>query len=596
MVGIKDEPNSNDELGVSPYASALAEFIRQSETPITIGVQGPWGSGKTSLLYSVWSKIEAADNTTAQIWVNSWEHSLMSSSEETLIKITNEIANKIVAFDRAKERGEKLKKITGKLLMGGLAAGAAIASGAKGADLVTEMLSDENASPIKQLKRELQASVKSVSALNTNPKTRFVIYIDDLDRIEPSDAVSLLELLKNIFSVDQCIFVLAIDYEVVVKGLSKKFGERTKQNEREYKAFFDKVIQLTFKMPMSNYNIGNYVYQLLYKTKFLKDTTIEKEELEEFFDRTISLTVQGNPRSIKRLVNSLTLMAITAEQVSDQTEKSLDVNTEKQLLFALVCLQISMPDIYALLARDPDFSSWNEDTSTENLGLLETDRKFEEILENAKSLDEFDEDWEQVLLKFSYFKGYSISEITNCSKLLGHIRELLKTHNDGNELLKSVLKRTSVTSIGNDGITSSKADIDPIIDSFWSKFYSYFGEKYPDFQLPKEEMPTKGLIPWSRFKNGYKIIFIFRKQKKFVSIKLENYKGNVSPERFKEDTAQLLKADNEFTLEIQESRKRMDAFVIKNNVDIENENAREELFEWIRNKINVLMDNSKELQ
>ena len=237
LVGIKDEPNSNDELGVVPYASALAQFIQQSETPITIGVQGPWGSGKTSLLYSIWSKIEAEDNTTAQIWVNSWEHSLMSSSEETLIKITNEIANKIVAFDKAKERGEKLRKITGKLLMGGLAAGAAIASGAKGADLIAEMLSDENASPIKQLKKELQASVESVSALNSNPKTRFVIYIDDLDRIEPSDAVSLLELLKNIFSVEQCIFVLAIDYEVVVKGLSKKFGERTKQNEREYSIF-----------------------------------------------------------------------------------------------------------------------------------------------------------------------------------------------------------------------------------------------------------------------------------------------------------------------------------------------------------------------
>ena len=40
-----------------------------------------------------------------------------------------------------------------------------------------------------------------------------------------------------------CVFVLAIDYDVVVKGLESKFGKKTEENEREFRSFFDKIIQ-----------------------------------------------------------------------------------------------------------------------------------------------------------------------------------------------------------------------------------------------------------------------------------------------------------------------------------------------------------------
>ena len=64
--------------------------------------------------------------------------------------------------------------------------------------------------------------------------TSFVIFIDDLDRLDPPVAVQVLELLKNIFDLEKCVFVLAIDYQVVVKGLKDKFGEPTEENEWEF--------------------------------------------------------------------------------------------------------------------------------------------------------------------------------------------------------------------------------------------------------------------------------------------------------------------------------------------------------------------------
>lgn len=82
-----------------------------------------------------------------------------------------------------------------------------------------------------------------------------MFFIDDLDRINPENAVQILELLKNMFEVNNCIFVLAIDYDVVVKGLKAKFGSNTGDDDRAFRSFFDKIIQMPFSMPVGAYDI-----------------------------------------------------------------------------------------------------------------------------------------------------------------------------------------------------------------------------------------------------------------------------------------------------------------------------------------------------
>ena len=223
---------------------------------------------------------------------------------------------------------------------------------------------------------------------------------------------------------------------MVIKGLSTKFGKRTTENEREYKAFFDKVIQLTFKMPMNNYDIGNYVYGLLEKTKFLTVSSSEVEPLKEYFKNVVSFTVKGNPRSIKRLVNSLTLMDYTSKEIKQKNNETIDPLLEKKLLFAMVCLQISMQDVYNLVATETNYWSWKDSTILSYLGLIETDQKFDEILANAKETEYFDDEWEQALLRFSYIKGYNIAEITDCSRLLNYLKdEILNKVNNNSEII-----------------------------------------------------------------------------------------------------------------------------------------------------------------
>ncbi len=256
MVGIVDQalgPGGQDSLEISSYHEALVDFIKQTDTPMTIGVQGEWGSGKTSLLNQIWSKLEKSndehddDHNYLQIWVNSWEHSLLCTPEECLLKIINEIITELLSADVDKNKRDAIKEGVQSLMKGALRISSSLAAGTAGAQAVDTIFNNE-ANTIKKLRQQLKEIVLEIKNLETNPFQRVVVYVDDLDRIEPKDAVKILELLKNIFNIPDCVFLLAIDYQVVVKGLEEKFGKQTSENDWEFRAFFDKIIQLPFSM------------------------------------------------------------------------------------------------------------------------------------------------------------------------------------------------------------------------------------------------------------------------------------------------------------------------------------------------------------
>lgn len=57
MTDLPLSPRGKDSLGSDNYVTALSNFVSKVETPMTISIQGPWGSGKTSFMYSMASKI-----------------------------------------------------------------------------------------------------------------------------------------------------------------------------------------------------------------------------------------------------------------------------------------------------------------------------------------------------------------------------------------------------------------------------------------------------------------------------------------------------------------------------------------------------------
>jgi len=458
-IGIVDEPNRGDQpdkLEIGRHAAALSEFIQRADTPITIGIQGEWGSGKTSLLNSIWSKLDQ-DNQYKQIWINSWENSLLCTPEEALMKIISEILDNMLDSDIDVNRKEKIKKAATGLMKGALRIGVTTALGGKAGQVTEELLGTEE-NTIKELRHQLVELSAEVRGRPSNPYQKIIVYVDDLDRIEPRDAVRILELLKNIFNVPGCVFVLAIDYQVVIKGLEGKFGKRTTENEWEFRAFFDKIIQLPFMMPMGQYNIGMYVNDLLQRIGFI-DHDIEGDVIHQIILRTIG----GNPRSLKRLINSLALIELfeEAENSSDRGDEEetsdealLTGDTRKLLLFSLVCLQIAYPEIYNLLVKKPDFRQWDDVTAFEITQRREEaeKEKFERNLKDAsESGADFDEEWEQCLYRVCYPNSRYRNRATDISRLLNFLRDDLLQEFEENlgEAIAEVLGQTSVTSVNS---------------------------------------------------------------------------------------------------------------------------------------------------
>ena len=183
-VGIIDEPvqpGEKDSLDIGRHATALSKFIASTTTPITIGIQGEWGSGKTSLINSIYHYFENKEKY-KQIWINSWESSLLSTPEESLLKIINEIIEELLTADENKSKAEQIKKSASTVFKGALRIGASAALGLKAGEVAEELLSSKENS-IKSLRNQLTNLVLEIGERKTNSFEKVIVYVDDLDRI-----------------------------------------------------------------------------------------------------------------------------------------------------------------------------------------------------------------------------------------------------------------------------------------------------------------------------------------------------------------------------------------------------------------------------
>lgn len=63
-IGYSDEPAKIDTLGIDSYYDGFKKFIENCSTPLTMAIQGDWGSGKTTALKLIEKKIDPKkDNT-----------------------------------------------------------------------------------------------------------------------------------------------------------------------------------------------------------------------------------------------------------------------------------------------------------------------------------------------------------------------------------------------------------------------------------------------------------------------------------------------------------------------------------------------------
>lgn len=342
-------PDGRDRLNVTAYYTGLASFIAECQTPMTIAVQGDWGSGKSTALKFVQAELPESVKV---IEFNTWLYSQFDLGESLVFSMAHEIIRPIA---KGSSTAKKLMRFVATMGAGVLKGGVDLAGSVTGttplASAVVESLknatySDDAPNVIAELKDIRQQFATSVQEFcEENSFDRIAILIDDLDRVDPGRAIEILESLKLFFEVPQCVFVLALDFDVVVRGVESRYGKDFKK--KKARQYFDKIIQVPFAMPVASFEVTHILKEALDRSRVIGDDRVG--ELDKYL-KLVRLSVGTNPRSIKRLLNSFELL-----QLILKSQGTPLVEAEERLpriVFALLCAQAAYPELHRQIMEE----------------------------------------------------------------------------------------------------------------------------------------------------------------------------------------------------------------------------------------------------
>lgn len=451
-------PDQSDLLGINTYKNALIKCLKNTDTPISIALQGEWGSGKTSLMNAIkYNLCQDKPTGTAPFYpvsINAWQFSLSSDSPTCIV--INILRSAILQIGEIKANTSALNKaiyILGKIGTAAMPVIETITEEAAGVlseavcgnaeagknteKAVVKSFKElfESKDPlILQLKDSIKELVDQTIGNNKDSsqckrKRGFIFFIDDLDRIDPVLSVKILELFKNIFCIDNCIFLLAIDYDVIAQGLEPKFGELTPKNENKFNSYFDKLVQLSFSMPVKSYDISTFLRDSLLKIKFFN----KKEDLYnngntkllKEFVYYAQLSVGNNPRLLKNLINSFSVVNhILYNQITKESPSTFNawtIQKSKTIVFALICIQTAFPQIYNLLSEVPNFIAWDKSLA-DDLQITITESTIPQSIQDEWIITR---EWEKILYVYSRNNGLSYNQTYNVIYIFRKIEELV---------------------------------------------------------------------------------------------------------------------------------------------------------------------------
>ena len=223
---LSDNETKVDMLNNMAIAKTIASIIRDcDERPISIGVHGDWGAGKSSILEMVESEFSANDDGIVCIKFNGWRHQGFEDAKTALMSsIISELEKNQKIADKAKETLSKLWKNINWLSVAKAAGGAifSLATGFTPAGLLIasidsvksavadkgsaeatietagQFLKDakvfENNNSVSSVFSEFQMNFDEL--LKKSEIKKLVVLIDDLDRCLPKVTIETLEAVR----------------------------------------------------------------------------------------------------------------------------------------------------------------------------------------------------------------------------------------------------------------------------------------------------------------------------------------------------------------------------------------------------------------
>lgn len=283
-----------DLLNFSLVAEAAAQLIRDSNgSPLTIGISGGWGTGKSSLVKMVGGLLgedEESKRKYVFLEFNAWLYQGFDDARQALLEA---VTDKLMAV--AKERKTVVEKVwalrqrvkwlkLGRMAMPavvGMATGATIGgpigamvgavggliNGAEGVAREAEIerataaykeLRPELAGLLKEkedesLPQEIQALRDAFAEILARLDVTLVVLVDDLDRCLPKTAITTLEAMRLLLHVPRSAFIIAADEQMIRSAVRVHFDNEDITSDL-VTSYFDKLIQVPLRVPRLGIN------------------------------------------------------------------------------------------------------------------------------------------------------------------------------------------------------------------------------------------------------------------------------------------------------------------------------------------------------
>lgn len=424
---LNDQETATDLLYYEAIAKTVVSLIRKTpDAPVTIGVHGDWGAGKSSVLKMLEGAF-AGDDRVLCLWFNGWTFEGFEDAKTVVIEtIVDELRRARPTSKKVADAAKKVLKRVNWLKLARKAGGFAFTAATgiptfdqvkglydvataflakpqdhlslndlkevaeKAGDFLKEAPEDSDNLPehIHAFRKEFK------ELLDAADIDQLIVIVDDLDRCLPKTAISTLEAIRLFLFVERTAFVVGADELMIEYAVREHFPDLPPSSGPVSYArnYLEKLIQVPFRIPaLGLAETRVYVTLLLAENalgskdeRFLRLLAAAREDMRRpwksrgldrrtveaamkgavpaqvdqalvisaHVTKTLSEGTRGNPRQIKRFLNSMMLRHAIAD------ERGFGADIQRPVLAKLMLAERFYPDFYEQIARlaanDPD--------------------------------------------------------------------------------------------------------------------------------------------------------------------------------------------------------------------------------------------------
>lgn len=292
--------------------------------PVSVGVFGNWGAGKSSLLKLIEKKLEQDEKDWIVIKFDAWLYQGYDDARAALLEVIATALTEAASGNAslATKAKKLLARVDGFRAMGLVAEGAALFAGIPTGGLIARGVGTlksavdgiqgqeeyENLGKAANEAKEQAGGLLKPEAKKSPPQQidafrkeygeildelgkPLVVVIDNLDRCLPTNAIHTLEAIRLFLFLTNTAFIIAADEEMIRSSVADYFKGASDRHQIDY---LDKLIQVPIRVPKAGVReVRSYLFMLYAIDHRLPADKLEK--LRDGLENTLQQSWKDDP-------------------------------------------------------------------------------------------------------------------------------------------------------------------------------------------------------------------------------------------------------------------------------------------------------------